>query len=326
MHCRRFVEPGLSRRDMLLRCGGGFGALALAALFREPAFGAVLGDAPAESVRRRSLVGLEPAGARPPHFPGQGHERHLPVHGRRPVAGGHVRPQAAPRPRAWPADQGQDAADAVQQRRQRAALPLEVPAVRRERHPGQRPVSRTSAGASTTWRSSARWSRTSPSTPTPTTSCTPAAACRAGRAWGLGHLRPGQRVPGPARLRRPERRPDPARRPRLLQQRLPAGGLSGVGLQAGGRAGRRTSRPTEPTPDAPAPQARPAAHARPGRARAHGPPRRAGSGHRQLRAGLPHADGRARADEPRRRVGGDRSGSTASTIPIRRRRSSRANA
>src|SRR5580704_9491655 len=67
MHCRRFVEPGLSRRDMLLRCGGGFGALALAALLREPAFGAAKADAePAADVAssRRN-----PLAARPPHFP-----------------------------------------------------------------------------------------------------------------------------------------------------------------------------------------------------------------------------------------------------------------
>ena len=32
MHCQRFLRPGLSRRDMLLRCGNGFGALAAAAL------------------------------------------------------------------------------------------------------------------------------------------------------------------------------------------------------------------------------------------------------------------------------------------------------
>ncbi len=36
---------------MLQRCGSGFGALALAALLREPAFGAVLGDATAEPER-----------------------------------------------------------------------------------------------------------------------------------------------------------------------------------------------------------------------------------------------------------------------------------
>ena len=45
MHCNRFMESPLTRRDMLLRCANGFGALALAALWREPAFGASLVDA-----------------------------------------------------------------------------------------------------------------------------------------------------------------------------------------------------------------------------------------------------------------------------------------
>jgi hypothetical protein len=45
MHCRHFIRPPVTRRDMLLRCANGFGALALAALLREPAFGARLGDA-----------------------------------------------------------------------------------------------------------------------------------------------------------------------------------------------------------------------------------------------------------------------------------------
>jgi hypothetical protein len=36
----------MSRRELLLRCSSGFGALALAALLREPAFGAALGEAP----------------------------------------------------------------------------------------------------------------------------------------------------------------------------------------------------------------------------------------------------------------------------------------
>src|ERR1700692_455108 len=34
MHCRRFLNP-LSRRDMLLHCANGFGALALAALMHD---------------------------------------------------------------------------------------------------------------------------------------------------------------------------------------------------------------------------------------------------------------------------------------------------
>ena len=32
MHCRRFIDSPLTRRDMLLRCANGFGMVALAAL------------------------------------------------------------------------------------------------------------------------------------------------------------------------------------------------------------------------------------------------------------------------------------------------------
>ncbi len=178
MHCRRFVDPGLSRREMLLRCSSGFGALAMAALLREPAFG---------SAARR--VSGRPAGrshAAAAASRGEGPLGHLPLHGRRPVAGRHVRPQAPARPRAWPADQGQDASHAVQQRGERPGMSLEVPPVRRERHPGQRPVPARRPLRRPTWRSSARWSRTSPSTPAPTTSCTPAAGSRAARATAPG--------------------------------------------------------------------------------------------------------------------------------------------
>jgi hypothetical protein len=68
MHCRRFVEPGLNRRDMLLRSGGGFGALALASLLRSPAFGASIGERPAESTADRHPAGTNPLAPRSPHF------------------------------------------------------------------------------------------------------------------------------------------------------------------------------------------------------------------------------------------------------------------
>ena len=91
MHCRRFVEPGMNRRDMLLRSGGGFGALALASLLRLPAFGAVVGDVPAETVRDLCSVPLKPTGCLSLlHFRGEGPERHLLVHGRRAIADGYV--------------------------------------------------------------------------------------------------------------------------------------------------------------------------------------------------------------------------------------------
>src|SRR5918992_4950406 len=49
-----------SRRDMLIRCANGFGALALAGLLGDPAFGGVLANAPEET---------GPLAPRPPHFP-----------------------------------------------------------------------------------------------------------------------------------------------------------------------------------------------------------------------------------------------------------------
>src|ERR1700674_4604830 len=69
MHCHRFVRPPLSRRDMLLRCGSGFGALAAAALFREAAFGAIVGDAPGDPGSLAGRPNKNPLVARPPQFP-----------------------------------------------------------------------------------------------------------------------------------------------------------------------------------------------------------------------------------------------------------------
>ena len=41
MHCQRFRSPPMNRRQMLGQCAGGFGFTALAALMRDPAYGAV---------------------------------------------------------------------------------------------------------------------------------------------------------------------------------------------------------------------------------------------------------------------------------------------
>src|SRR5258708_3342193 len=40
MHCNNFLQPPVSRREMLAQCANGFGALALAALLGDPAYGA----------------------------------------------------------------------------------------------------------------------------------------------------------------------------------------------------------------------------------------------------------------------------------------------
>jgi len=69
MHCRNFIAPPLCRRDMLLSCATGFGALALTALLREPAFGGVLGAAPAHGAPLAAAAG--PLAPRPGHFAAQ---------------------------------------------------------------------------------------------------------------------------------------------------------------------------------------------------------------------------------------------------------------
>src|SRR4051794_22970112 len=55
MHCRRFLTP-LTRRDMLLHCANGFGALALAALL-------------ADDGRAAEPQDRNPLAPKPPHYP-----------------------------------------------------------------------------------------------------------------------------------------------------------------------------------------------------------------------------------------------------------------
>src|SRR5437868_15046923 len=56
MHCRSFQAPPGSRREMLLGCANGFGAVALAALLGDRAYGADPAD-------------KDPLAPKPPHFP-----------------------------------------------------------------------------------------------------------------------------------------------------------------------------------------------------------------------------------------------------------------
>src|SRR3954451_21652720 len=46
-HCGRFAEPPTTRREMLRHCAGGFGAVALAALLADGAYGADTPSPPA---------------------------------------------------------------------------------------------------------------------------------------------------------------------------------------------------------------------------------------------------------------------------------------
>jgi hypothetical protein len=59
MHCRRFIAPPISRRDMLARCANGFGAVALAALLGDEAYGAGVA----------TKNDADPMAPRPSHYP-----------------------------------------------------------------------------------------------------------------------------------------------------------------------------------------------------------------------------------------------------------------
>ncbi len=59
MHCRRFIAPPISRRDMLARCANGFGAVALAALLGEEGHGADIAN----------KHDVDPMAPKPSHYP-----------------------------------------------------------------------------------------------------------------------------------------------------------------------------------------------------------------------------------------------------------------
>lgn len=65
-HCRRYHPLPLTRREMLGRCAGGFGAVALTALMARPEFG---GFVRAEPDAADSTPGGTPLAPRPTHFP-----------------------------------------------------------------------------------------------------------------------------------------------------------------------------------------------------------------------------------------------------------------
>ena len=67
MHCGRYAERPLSRRQMLRGCAGGFGAVALAALTADQAYGSAAAPAPGPAVPPGPFVprtGHHPAKAR----------------------------------------------------------------------------------------------------------------------------------------------------------------------------------------------------------------------------------------------------------------------
>jgi len=68
MHCQRFIDAASNRREMLLRSASGFGALALTALLREPAFGAVVGEMTGDVADVGATARNDPLAPKPTHF------------------------------------------------------------------------------------------------------------------------------------------------------------------------------------------------------------------------------------------------------------------
>src|SRR4051812_4285159 len=66
MHCGRFIDRPLTRRQMLARCANGFGSLALAALLADRAFAGGIAPPGATSSGPSASVG-GPFAPRPPH-------------------------------------------------------------------------------------------------------------------------------------------------------------------------------------------------------------------------------------------------------------------
>ena len=127
-HAPRLADLFLTRRELLRRCGMGFG------------------ERWGSSPRLRSAAPT-PSGAvadgrlapRAPHFRRQGQARHPPLPERRPVARRHVRPQAA----RWTKYHGKPLPDGQPAQTERKtgaafAFAVQVPEARPERHRGQR--------------------------------------------------------------------------------------------------------------------------------------------------------------------------------------------
>ena len=176
---------------------------------------------------RHEPVGESHGGQAAP-LPAQGHQRHLPLHGRRSGPDGHVRSEAQAARRARPADPAAGTAHhRLQHHRQGLRLSLRVQQARRIGPVGQRavpergdlrrrPVPRSLDGRGPL-RAHRRQLLRSHRLRVPGPSVD----------GGLGYIRTRQRVRRPAGLRRPRQRPDPPRRDGLFRERIPARLVSG---------------------------------------------------------------------------------------------------
>ena len=283
-HCGRF-EPIADRRQFLQRAGAGLGMLALADL---------LGDPRVPGGRRTGRPARPEADA----LPRQGEVGHLAVHGGGPERGRPVRPQAGARPPGRQADR-----DRRLQRQPRPAdeVAVPVPPARPERGLGLRevPGRRQARGRHRVHQVLLHRVEQPRAGAVPDQHRHPPARLPVRR--GLGHVRPREREPEPARLRGPGQQSGGQGRAAQLGRRVPADDLPGDALPLGGEPG------PQPQPPGGGRRGRPAGAARPdGQAERRAPPRprrrgRPAGPDPELRAGLPDADGGDRPGRPRRR-------------------------
>ncbi len=283
MHCKRFIEAPVTRREMLRRCSAGFGAVALASLMNDGTFAGAAAAPP------------NPFAPRPPHFQPQA-QRDLSLYGGWRFADRHVRSQAPADARKRAAVQDEKGADAVQRRRQHARQPVGIQAVWPKRNPRQLALParcRVRGRACDYSVDDIRFFRTCRRELFPPHRLRPAGPPQRRK---LDNLWPGECLPEPARLRRPQQRKNADWRPRLLQQRIPPRDLPGLALSQRKRSrGKRP--PARSAPGNSGKQAPRNAQARPERPRPIRSRRRAGVGGGELRDGLPHAERRPRCGE-----------------------------
>ncbi len=256
----------LSRRRLLQQAASGFGAVALSALLSEDGFAT-------------TVAGQNGSGRRAAEpFSGEGEARHFPVHGRRPVAGRHVRPETAARSGARTALQNEGATHAVRQRGDHAEVAVEIQKARGQRHPGQRPFAEHRPLCRRIVRRAVDDVAILGTHERQLFSAHGAGPAGTSQHGRLGDLRPRQRVAEFARICRAQRRLDSAGGRRLFSQRFLAGNISGLHFPPRRKAGRRPGQSRRLERNAAA-QARPDADARCSVAGKVGAQRRDRSGH-----------------------------------------------
>ena len=222
--CERSHQP-LSRRDLLLRSANGFGALALAALLAD--------DSRGEFSSGAASPKFNPLAPRPSHYAPRARSVIFLYMDGGPSQVDTFDPKPRLQAESGQAVQDEDGADAVQQQRQHAWLAVEIPAVRPERHSGQRLVSARRAVRGRPGRHSLDDQQLLRAHQCQLLSAHRQRSPGTAQHGGLDQLRPGQRIRRSAGVRRAQRRPDSARRTRQLQQRLSASHLPGLDVQAG---------------------------------------------------------------------------------------------